>query len=248
MNLNQAFGLSRSLAVYYGRPWKAVKMLQMYSQFLSKGDLAFDVGSHVGNRALIWSILGVRVLAIEPQELFANFLDLLSSRNKKVTVLKMGLGEECGHQEILVSDKTPTVSSLKTSWCEEVMEDSRFHQIFWNRKEEVTVKRLEDLISEYGEPKFCKIDVEGNEYSVLLGLKTPIESLSFEYLPILNDAAIKCVERIENLASYEYNWSETESMNFLNQNWLKAEDMIRQIHLFKPVAKSGDIYARRLAD
>ncbi|MFK7825213.1 MAG: FkbM family methyltransferase [Oligoflexales bacterium] len=247
MNLNQAYGLSRSLAVYYGRPWKAFKMLKLYSQFLSEGDLAFDVGSHVGNRALIWSVLGVKVVAVEPQALFASFLNLLFTGNKKVTVLKMGLDEVCGNQNILVSDKTPTVSSLKTNWCEEVREDARFEKIDWNRNEEIVVKRLEDLIEEYGEPKFCKIDVEGNEYSVLKGLDTALKSLSFEYLPILNDATIKCVERIEKLAAYEYNWSETESMNFKSRNWLNADDMIQQILQIKPMARSGDIYARKMA-
>ena len=102
MNLNQAYGLSRSLAVYYGRPWKAVSMLRLYSQFISKGDLAFDIGSHVGNRAMIWSILGARVIAIEPQKLFSGFLNILFANNPRVSVLKLGLGEASGFQRIHV--------------------------------------------------------------------------------------------------------------------------------------------------
>lgn len=246
MNLEQAFGLNRSLAVYYGRPWKALKMLQFYSKFLKSGDLAFDVGSHVGNRALIWSILGVRVVAIEPQELFAKFLDLLFTHNSKVTVLPIGLGRECSRQHLLVSDKTPTVSSVESSWCEGVRIDSRFTKIDWNRRECVNIKRLEDLIEEYGKPKFCKIDVEGNELGVLLGLNSAIDAMSFEYLPFLKNTAVKCIERIETLATYVYNWSETESMKFKNSKWVSAEQMIAQVLKFKTTARSGDIYAKRM--
>ena len=42
---------------------------------------------------------------------------------------------------------------------------------------------LDTLVAEYGEPAFCKIDVEGFEVEALKGLSRPLRALSFEYGP-----------------------------------------------------------------
>ncbi len=60
-------GLGRSIAVYYGNPLKLRRMQRFYAQFIQPGDLCFDIGAHVGNRVLVWSRLGARIVAVEPQ-------------------------------------------------------------------------------------------------------------------------------------------------------------------------------------
>jgi predicted RNA methylase len=49
--------------------WNSVdqRRSEFYSQFVSSGDLVFDVGANVGNRSKIFSRLGARVIAFEPQ-------------------------------------------------------------------------------------------------------------------------------------------------------------------------------------
>lgn len=63
----RAFGMARSLAMYYGIPFRAARLRRFYGQFVRPGDLCFDVGAHAGNRVRAWRALGARVLAIEPQ-------------------------------------------------------------------------------------------------------------------------------------------------------------------------------------
>ena len=65
--VGRALGLSRSLAVYYGPFWRRGRLSRFYGQFLSPGDLAFDLGAHVGNRVRVFRRLGARVVAVEPQ-------------------------------------------------------------------------------------------------------------------------------------------------------------------------------------
>ncbi|MGC9313108.1 MAG: CDP-alcohol phosphatidyltransferase family protein, partial [Sediminispirochaetaceae bacterium] len=60
------FGLVSSFLIYYGIPFKALRMRRFYAGFLSRGSLAFDIGSHIGNRIGAWSRLGAEVVAVEP--------------------------------------------------------------------------------------------------------------------------------------------------------------------------------------
>ena len=39
----------------------------LYARFLRAGDLAFDIGAHVGDRVSSFRRLGARVVALEPQ-------------------------------------------------------------------------------------------------------------------------------------------------------------------------------------
>ena len=41
------------------------KMKSFYSHFIGKGDLCFDVGANLGNRAEVFLALGATVVAIE---------------------------------------------------------------------------------------------------------------------------------------------------------------------------------------
>ncbi len=52
--------LERSLEVYYGNPRRDAAMDALYARFLPKGGLAFDIGSHVGDRVASFRRLGAR--------------------------------------------------------------------------------------------------------------------------------------------------------------------------------------------
>src|SRR5690606_7912163 len=74
----------------------------------------------------------------------------------------------------------------------------------------VKVQKLENFIKQFGVPKYIKIDVEGYEYEVLLGLETPVPLLSFEVnLPEFSEEAIKTLDYLDRLSKgkYKYNYS-----------------------------------------
>jgi|SRR5258707_15147123 hypothetical protein len=62
-----AVGSARSLVIYYGNPMRRWRMDRLYSDFVRRDDLVFDVGSHVGDRIGSFRRLGCRVVAVEPQ-------------------------------------------------------------------------------------------------------------------------------------------------------------------------------------
>ena len=193
--IRRAAGITRSLITYYGPIWRRTRMEAFYRQFLQAGDLAFDIGAHVGNRVRVFRRIGARVIAVEPQPDFIAVLRLLYGRDSGVSIEASGVAAEPGQGKLHLSTRTPTVSTFADSWMDDVQTDRRFQRIRWDTEINVPLVSLDELIARHGEPQFCKIDVEGFEHQVLSGLNQPLVALSFEYIPVAADRAIACVER-----------------------------------------------------
>ncbi|GAA4682543.1 hypothetical protein GCM10023215_15730 [Pseudonocardia yuanmonensis] len=242
--LARAWGMGRSLAMYHGVPGRHRKMVRFYSQFLAPGELAFDVGAHVGSRVRAWRRLGARVVAVEPQPDCVRVLRLFFGRDADVTILPGAVGARAGRARIGVSTRTPTVSSMSPEWIDTVSADRGFSWVRWDQEVEVDVVTLEDLLATHGRPAFCKIDVEGFEVEVLTGLRTPLRALSFEYLPPAHDAALAALELVARLGPYTYNYSPVETLRFASERWLPADELVGLLERVRPLGRSGDVYAR----
>ena len=83
--------LRRSLDVYYGDPARDAAMDALYARFVGPGDLAFDIGSHVGDRIGSFRRLGARVVALEPQPLCARAVRAIYAGDSDVTLVEFGV-------------------------------------------------------------------------------------------------------------------------------------------------------------
>ncbi|HZM76655.1 MAG TPA: FkbM family methyltransferase [Candidatus Limnocylindrales bacterium] len=246
--MRRAWGIARSLAIYHGIPGRQHRMRRFYRQFLRPGDIGFDIGAHVGSRVRAWRRLGVHVVAVEPAPDCLRVLRLLFGRDcEHVTIVPAAVGAKPGTASLKVSTATPTVSTMSNGWLEEVSADASFSHVKWDNQIEVEVTTLDRLIARHGEPAFCKIDVEGFEADVLMGLSKPLRALSFEYLPMAHDATVKVLDLVDNLGPYEYNFSPVETMRLAGERWLDAAGLLRLLDRFRPLGRSGDVYARRIS-
>ncbi|HEX5598638.1 MAG TPA: FkbM family methyltransferase [Micromonosporaceae bacterium] len=244
----RTWGVARSLVMYHGVPGQHRRMLRLYREFLGPGELGFDIGAHVGSRVRAWRRLGARVIAVDPQPDCLRVLRLFFGRDPGVTIVPTAIGARAGRARLALSSATPTVSSMSPDWIQSVTADRRFARIRWDRSIDVPVVTLDELIDRHGAPAFCKIDVEGFETEVLAGLTRPLRALSFEYLPPAHDAALAALDIVERLGTtaggYRYNYSPIETMRFASERWLNAAELARLLERFRPLGRSGDVYAR----
>src|SRR3954451_24718491 len=101
----QARGITRSLLMYYGRPAQVRCMARFYAQFIHPGDLAFDVGAHVGSRIPAWQRLGARIVAVEPLPSCAWLLRCVYGRQRNVRLVQQAVGSGSGAQTMLLCER-----------------------------------------------------------------------------------------------------------------------------------------------
>lgn len=244
MSLASRWGMLRSLLTYYAIPFRIARITQFYRQFIQPGDLCFDIGAHVGNRLRALLNAGAQVVAVEPQPDFTRLLTRLYGQNPSVTVLDSAIGATAGTADLLISRRTPTVTSLSPAWTAQVGQAASFAGVQWDTAHSVTVTTLDALISEHGIPAYCKIDVEGYELEVLQGLSQPIKWLSVEYIPSVHEQALACIDRLSELGSYSFNWTVGERPRFESADWLNPTHMADVVQQLPEHARSGDIYAQ----
>ena len=220
------------------------KFISLYSQFLSAGDLCFDIGSNLGYRTRCFNQMGCKVVSVEPQTTCYSKLSRTFHGNNSVHLVNAAVGRQSGKASLHASPDH-VLSTLSKSFIDLTTKSGRFSGTTWNRIEDVEMTTLDQLILEYGLPAFIKIDVEGYESEVLAGLSRPIAALSLEWVPELPENAIKSLEKLAELGDYEFNLSWGESMKFSRPKWRNIDSIIAVIGEFEGDSEHfGDIYAR----
>ena len=220
------------------------EMLEFYSQFMSAGDVCFDVGANIGNRTKIFLKLGAKVVAVEPQKECLRVIRAVYGRNKCLTVIQKVLGASEGEAELMISSAN-TISSLSYDWIEAVKRSGRFDDYSWEKKQIVNMTTLDSLIATYGIPSFIKIDVEGFEYQVIQGLSQPIRTISLEFTPEFIESIFKCIDYLQSIGNIRLNYSIGENSQLALDKWVNSQEMKKILTSYKDDSTLfGDVYAQ----
>jgi FkbM family methyltransferase len=238
-----AKALSRSLRVYHGDAARNAAMDELYGRFLRPGELAFDIGAHVGDRVSSFRRLGARVVALEPQPGPARVLRLIHGRDPQVTLVEAACGDHDGTITLRINSANPTVSTASSAFIGAARGAGGWEGQVWDHEIAVRCTTLDSLIARHGLPALLKIDVEGFEAHVLAGLTRRVAAISFEFTTIQRDVAEACLALLETLGPYRFNVALGESQRLELGQFVSAEAMGGYLRALPHTANSGDVYA-----
>jgi FkbM family methyltransferase len=239
-----AWGIARSLWIYYRSPGRRRRMDQLYACFVRPGDLVFDIGSHVGDRIASFRRLGCQVVAVEPQPPLVALLRRLYGRSPAVIIEPVAVAAACGAVELFINLNNPTLTTASSAFIAAAARAPGWCGESWGRRLWVPAVTLDQLIERHGEPRFLKLDVEGFEAEALTGLSRPLQALSFEFTVLQRSAAVACLARCRELGPYRFNAALGETQHLTSAQWVDAEAIERWLEALPDSANSGDIYAR----
>jgi FkbM family methyltransferase len=238
-----AAAVARSLRVYYSDPARDRAMDALYGSFVRPGDLVFDIGAHVGDRIASFRRLGARVLALEPQPGPARALRLIYGGDPEVRLVTAAAGDSEGEITLHVNSANPTVSTASPAFIDAAEGAQGWEEQAWDAAVTVPCRTLDGLAAEHGRPTFVKIDVEGFEDRVLMGLTQPVPALSFEFTTIARDVAARCLDRLAQVGPYRFDVALGETQRLVFGTWVTGEAMASYLAALPHAANSGDVYA-----
>lgn len=223
-------------------------MRRFYAQFIKKDDLCFDIGANLGNRTRMFLELGAKVICVEPQKKCLDKLYRLFGRNSNVIIVSKGVASEEGIMDLAICKDEPAISTLSERFKKESMFAVEYGYC-WQENERIVVTTLDSLISQYGMPAFCKIDVEGFEKEAFRGLTRPVPLVSFEFQSRFLDEAAECLRILSFIAPYRFNFATAEPTSGRGlelPEWVNLRTLSKKLDVLKKDDPNiwGDIYAR----
>lgn len=240
--MTSAAGIGRSLRTYYA-PGRATRLDAFQHRFVAPGDLAFDIGAHVGDRTASLRRLGARVIAVEPQPRLARLLRLLFGHDTAVTRVPALVGRATGEAVLHLNAANPTVATASAGFIAAAAHAPGWHDQRWDGALTLPVTTLDALIARHGAPAFVKLDVEGFEAEALAGLTYAPRTISFEFTTIQREVAGACLKRLAALGYRLCNACMGEDMAFVHPVPIDLAAMLAWLGSLPDSANSGDIYS-----
>jgi FkbM family methyltransferase len=205
------------------------KLKKLYSFFVQKGDLVFDIGANIGEHSKIFGSLGTKVIAIEPTR---ELNKKIRKNSPRAIIINKGVGSK---------KEFTKFKKFKDSGHNTFYKDNpKLSEQKFVGTEEIEIITLSKLMNDFGIPKFIKIDVEGFEWEVIQTLDKPVKYISFEFTQSIFEVAKECIDFLEK-KGYEFNWTYSIFNRLIERKWLNSENLKKRINknnLF------GMIYAR----
>ena len=206
----------------------------MLLELIKPGVFAYDIGANIGTCTQRLIDGGCRVLAVEPQPEMCSEMQKIFYGNENVTILQSAVGNKQGIGTLNINSRN-TLSTMSNQWISK----SRFKESKWKTKIEVPIVTLDSLIDEYGIPDYIKIDVEGWEHKVILGLTKKVPCISFEFVIEFHQQTINCINTLKDIGYTEFHFP-----GFTD--WINSEEIMSKITYLCSIDNNmwGDLYAR----
>ena len=125
----------------------------------------------------------------------------------KVVILPCGISSKKEKLKLKINTSNPLISTFSDHW-----DKGRFSDSKWDEEINVDTTTLDQLINDYGHPKYIKIDVEGFELEVLKGSENTLDYMDY------------VIAEISSTAIYENQTQADELIKFLESKSFEIKD------------------------
>ena len=201
LNNNQSFILPKNLMeCYVTNGLFESNLIEWSKQFCSKNKIFLDIGAHTGTYSISLSLHSKEVYSFEPQKMtyYALCGSVALSNRENITCLNVGLGseEQVGKKTLNIISNDGGGSTIHET-----------NNVL--RKEEINIQTLDSYeLSNIG---FIKMDVEDNEYFVLVGGTKTLRESNFP--PILFESNRQNDQLFDYLMSLGYHIKQINGFN-----------------------------------
>ena len=234
-----ARAIGRSLRTY-DAPGRAARLDDFHRRFLGPGDLAFDIGAHVGDRAASSAGSAPGWWRWSRSRASPGCCACCSAGCRDGAVPPRGAAP--GEAALRLNTANPTVATASPDFIAAADGAPGWEGQRWDAEITLPVTTLDALAAAHGR-RADQIDVEGHKAAALAGLTFAPRTLSFHFTTIQRDVAFACLDRLAGLGYRAFNACLGEGMAFAHPAPLEAAGMAAWIAALPAEANSGDVYA-----
>ena len=163
----------------------------MKNKLIKPESLVFDIGANVGQSAIKFLQAGAKTV-VSVEACWKNYVCI--PRRKGIVPVHAAAWHNSGFTEIRYAISQCGLSTTKLEkWSRQYPETE------WDDPEIVTAVTLDQLSGYFGLPDVVKVDVEGAELEVLMGMHFRPKILFFEFHWKEGGDAVKCLELLHGL-------------------------------------------------
>ena len=223
---------------------REIRMRSHFRRLIDPRALVFDIGANRGDWTAVFRSLGATVVAVEPVRETADELRRRFRKDAGVKVVEKAVTASTD-PVILHINAIAELCSTSPGWIEATERSGRFSEwgSRWIEHRTVPATTVDQLIAEFGRPRFCKIDVEGSEAEVLKGVSVPLDFLSFEFVAERTESALECISRLDRRGFRSYNLSCGDTFRFVHDQWLAPAAIEESLRALLTPGVWGDLYA-----
>lgn len=186
----------------------------------SSSKLVFDIGANEGFLTDIFVKAGYKVIAVEPAKRNISILKRRFANNSNTRIVEAAISDKPGEINFFETENAHALATASNKWKDSVVKNDP-GIIYKTESVSVPAVTIDQLISQYGQPCFVKIDVEGYEGTVLQGLNQKLPVISFEaILPTFQQETENCIKHLKGIY-------ENAVFNYAVSNQLQWEDFER---------------------
>lgn len=225
-------------------PFGRRQLKKFYSELIQPGEMCYDIGAGMGQRADAWLALGAQVVCIEPQSDRMARLEKRFTGNNNLHTIRKAISNEKRMAIMHVNEAPLGAGTLTESTARIAISQHNPFSNKWEKEEPVEITTFDEVINSHGMPDFCQISASGYEVEILSGLTYSLKNIAFGYMTHAPQYALECLTKLEQFGNYEYKWTYEDETEFATPRWVNTHAMRTVLRGFHAHERSGDIYAR----